>query len=118
MQDDICMIFNEEQLVSVLVKLVDRGYAIEKNPLWGKASINSSSFEDAKARLSVSMGARIDSQKEFVDQLEEMTFSGSFSSDKSSTSDDSIRSTRSGSDSGIDSLSDLDFDSDSDSVFD
>ena len=118
MQDDICMIFNEEQLISVLVKLVDRGYAIEKNPLWGKASINSSSFEDAKARLSVSMGARIDSQKEFVDQLEEMTFSGSFSSDKSSTSDDSIRSTRSGSDSGIDSLSDLDFDSDSDSVFD
>ena len=121
MQDDICMIFNEEQLISILITLVDNGYAIEKNPLWGRAAVNSTSFEDARARLAVSLGGRTANEKEFVDQLEEMMHPRAASNQGASARKNPDINRSDSIDSGIGSISDLEFDpysdSESDSVF-
>ena len=47
MAQGICMIFNEEQLVQVLGELMDRGYAIQKNPLW-KNPLHHNQFTSAR----------------------------------------------------------------------
>ena len=58
MAEGICMIFNEQQLLQVLEKLMDRGYAIQKNPLW-KNRLDHSHFVNARARIAQSLDALI-----------------------------------------------------------
>lgn len=58
MAEGICMIFNEEQLLQVLEKLMDRGYAIQKNPLW-KNRLNHSHFVHARAKMAQHLDASV-----------------------------------------------------------
>lgn len=78
MAEGVCMIFNQEQLLSVLGGLMDRGYAVQKNPLW-KNRLNHNNFLNARASLAVSLNAPIPGvqAEELVRGLEKMELSHS-----------------------------------------
>ncbi|WP_422488994.1 anthrax toxin-like adenylyl cyclase domain-containing protein [Endozoicomonas sp. ALE010] len=71
MAEGICMIFNEEQFHSVLGELMNRGYAVQQNPLW-KTRPKNHNFLNAKARVAASMKASLIDPEEFVRGLEQM----------------------------------------------
>ncbi|MGI9277629.1 MAG: anthrax toxin-like adenylyl cyclase domain-containing protein [Endozoicomonas sp.] len=57
-RNGIAMIFNEEQLVEVFQDVMKRGYAVEQNPLWGKARVKRPSFVEARILIEDSMRPR------------------------------------------------------------
>ncbi len=57
-EEGICMIFNEAQLLQVLEKLMDCGYAIQKNPLW-KNRLDHSHFVNARAKMAQHLDASV-----------------------------------------------------------
>ena len=71
MAEGICMIFNEEQFHSILAELMNRGYAVQQNPLW-KARPKNNNFLNAKASVAASMKASLIDPEEFVRGLEQM----------------------------------------------
>ncbi|WP_257267264.1 CyaA/EF/ExoY family adenylyl cyclase toxin [Endozoicomonas sp. ONNA2] len=71
MAEGICMIFNEEQFHTVLSELMNRGYAVQQNPLW-KSRPRNNNFLNAKAIVAASLKASLIDTEEFVRGLERM----------------------------------------------
>ncbi|WP_257283713.1 CyaA/EF/ExoY family adenylyl cyclase toxin [Endozoicomonas sp. SESOKO1] len=82
MAEGICMIFNEEQFHAVLGELMNRGYAVQQNPLW-KARPKNNNFLNARASVAASMNASlIDPEKSEGDSITDLSdFSDSDSDD-------------------------------------